>query len=233
MGSGKLQPQIETPSSTMLLHLLCLIPLVFSSPLEILSYSADEEGHSHRMEGVPGEAVTGEFQFQAPDTDTVYHLTYSADSQGFQPVGDHLPVSVEPLVIPEMQLPAMVSYTDEVAEARANFLNVQEELLAQQALDEAENSVEVIERRRRDADPVIIPTSGFPTYPVSYGYQPIYRNYPGNYFPYPSYPVVRAQTPVRQHIYLSYPHSTRVITQDENPVSPIEQEGEDEPAALS
>ena len=66
---------------------------------------------------------------QAPDTgDAVYKLTYTADMDGFQAMGDHLPVSVilytkagfqifvqvimDP--VPEVELPAMVDYTPEV-----------------------------------------------------------------------------------------------------------------------
>ena len=68
---------------------------------------------------------------QAPDTgDAVYKLTYTADMDGFQAMGDHLPVpvfshwgfflmiSVQIQVImdpvPEPELPAMVDYTPEV-----------------------------------------------------------------------------------------------------------------------
>ena len=120
--------------------------LAIAVPVEILSYSAAEEKHDHKMEGVPGEAVMGEFSFQvksynlvncpalqprsqAPDTgDAVYKLTYTADMDGFQAMGDHLPVSVilytkagfqifvqvimDP--VPEVELPAMVDYTPEV-----------------------------------------------------------------------------------------------------------------------
>ena len=67
--------------------------------------------------------------WQAPDTgDAVYKLTYTADMDGFQAMGDHLPVSVvfytkagfqifvqvimDP--VPEVELPAMVDYTPEV-----------------------------------------------------------------------------------------------------------------------
>merc|ERR1711936_1053919 len=54
------------------------------------------------MEGVPGEAVMGEFSFQAPDTgDAVYKLTYTADMDGFQAMGDHLPVPVIMDPVPE------------------------------------------------------------------------------------------------------------------------------------
>ena len=121
--------------------LLLLLPLATAVPIKIISYSATEEKHNHEMEGVPGEAVMGEFSFkvqsnihpsihpfihpsilpsihpyihspirpfvhssnhpslpqsyQAPDTgDAVYKLTYTADMDGFQAMGDHLPVPV-------------------------------------------------------------------------------------------------------------------------------------------
>ena len=97
--------------------LLLLLPLATAVPIKIISYSATEEKHNHEMEGVAGEAVMGEFSFkvqsnihpsvspfihppihpsfQAPDTgDAVYKLTYTADMDGFQAMGDHLPVPV-------------------------------------------------------------------------------------------------------------------------------------------
>jgi len=87
--------------------LLCLLPFSLSSPIEILSYTADDSSHSHShtMLGIPGKEVSGNFQFEAPDTENVFHLSYTADDQGFQAVGDHLPVSVK---VPEMELPVMV-----------------------------------------------------------------------------------------------------------------------------
>merc|ERR1712198_782224 len=92
--------------------LLVLLPLATAVPIKIISYSATEEKHNHEMEGVPGEAVMGEFSFKAPDTgDAVYKLTYTADMDGFQAMGDHLPVPVIMDPVPEQELPAMVDYT--------------------------------------------------------------------------------------------------------------------------
>merc|ERR1712062_906260 len=142
--------------------LLLLLPLATAVPVKIISYSATEEHvHNHEMEGVPGEAVMGEFSFQAPDTgDAVYKLIYTADMDGFQAMGDHLPVSVIMDPVPEVELPAMVDYTPEVAAARADFLKVQEEIMAKHAAEE--NMVEMeetaIERKRREAEPVVVPT---------------------------------------------------------------------------
>merc|ERR1712037_127065 len=123
--------------------LLLLLPLATAVPIKIISYSATEEKHNHEMEGVPGEAVMGEFSFKAPDTgDAVYKLTYTADMDGFQAMGDHLPVSVIMDPVPEPELPQMVDYTPEVAAARAEFLNVQEEIMARHAAEDAENMVD-------------------------------------------------------------------------------------------
>merc|ERR1711971_715252 len=146
--------------------LLILLPLATAVPIKIISYSATEEKHNHEMQGVPGEAVIGEFSFKAPDTgDAVYKLTYTADMDGFQAMGDHLPVSVIMDPVPEPELPAMVDYTPEVAAARAEFLRAQEEIMARHAAEDAVNmmddeamEVEDMRRRRREADPVVIPT---------------------------------------------------------------------------
>merc|ERR1712203_389121 len=136
--------------------LLLLLPLA----------TAEQAVHNHEMEGVPGEAVVGEFSFQAPDTgDAVYKLTYTADMDGFQAMGDHLPVPVIMDPVPDPELPAMVDYTPEVAAARAEFLRAQEEIMARHAAEDAENivddeamEVEDMRRKRREADPVVIPT---------------------------------------------------------------------------
>merc|ERR1711981_1176139 len=138
--------------------LLLLLPLATAVPIKIISYSATEEKHNHEMEGVPGEAVMGEFSFKAPDTgDAVYKLTYTADMDGFQAMGDHLPVPVIMDPVPEPELPAMVDYTPEVAAARAEFLRAQEEIMARHAAEDAENMVDEEEeeggRARRHPHP--------------------------------------------------------------------------------
>lgn len=60
--------------------------------------AAQESGHLKNV-GTDDEAndVTGEFSFTAPDG-TLVKLAYTADENGFHPVGDHLPVAPE---IPE------------------------------------------------------------------------------------------------------------------------------------
>merc|ERR1711962_43554 len=225
---------------------LCLLPLSLPSPIEILSYTADDssQSHSHTMEGIPGKEVSGNFHFETPDTENVFHLSYTADDQGFQAVGDHLPVSVK---VPEVELPVIVDYTEEVAAARENFLKTQEEV-------KSWSTAEVTERRRREAeaDPVVIPASngavlypsvaasslpapGFyplgSSQPVSPVYHPVYRGYPTHYIP--TQTIVTGQAPiVQRHLYLPYP-SLGLIPQKQSPVESTIQEGEEEPAALS
>merc|ERR1711862_197629 len=174
--------------------LLLLLPLATAVPIKIISYSATEEKHNHEMEGVPGEAVMGEFSFKAPDTgDAVYKLTYTADMDGFQAMGDHLPVPVIMDPVPDPELPAMVDYTPEVAAARAEFLRAQEEIMARHAAEDAENivddeamEVEDMRRKRRDADPVVLPTN---YHHLSY---PVYQT--SVYNPYLSYPLHQVAT---------------------------------------
>merc|ERR1711955_122893 len=210
--------------------LLCLLHLSLSSPIEILSYTADDSSHSHShtMLGIPGKEVSGNFQFEAPDTENVFHLSYTADDQGFQAVGDHLPV--------------MVDYTEEVAAARENFLKTQEEV-------KSWSTAEVTERRRREAeaDPVVIPASNGVLYPsvaasslpapgfyplgssqpVSPVYHPVYRGYPTHYIS--TQTIVTGQAPiVQRHLYLPYP-SLGLIPQKQSPVEATIQEGEEEP----
>merc|ERR1712210_357062 len=201
--------------------LLLLLPLATAVPVKIISYSATEEKHNHEMEGVPGEAVMGEFSFKAPDTgDAVYKLTYTADMDGFQAMGDHLPVSVIMDPVPEPELPQMVDYTPEVAAARAEFLNVQEEIMARHAAEDAENMVDdevpaVVEdmrRKRRDAEPVVIPYLSYPLHQVR--------------APIISHPVYTAAAASSYPIY-------RIIPQVATDVSATVEEGDDEPAALA
>jgi len=216
----------------LLLVLPCLVSLAIAVPVEILSYSAAEEKHDHKMEGVPGEAVMGEFSFQAPDTgDAVYKLTYTADMDGFQAMGDHLPVSVIMDPVPEVELPAMVDYTPEVAAARADFLKVQEEIMAKHAAEE--NMVEM-ERKRREAEPVVVPThtNVLPTtYHHLAGAYPVYYNNP-----YLTYPIHQVRAPiVSQPVYTvanNFP-VYRILPQVATDVSATIAEGDDEPAALA
>merc|ERR1712210_136129 len=222
--------------------LLLLLPLATAVPIKIISYSATEEKHNHEMQGVPGEAVIGEFSFKAPDTgDAVYKLTYTADMDGFQAMGDHLPVSVIMDPVPEPELPAMVDYTPEVAAARAEFLRAQEEIMARHAAEDAEVEVEVedMRRKRREAEPVVIPTHAN-VLPTTYhhlaGAYPIYQT--SVYNPYLSYPIHQVRAPIISHpLYTaaggtSYP-IYRIIPQVATDVSASIEEGDDEPAALA
>merc|ERR1712018_1048118 len=215
--------------------LLLLLPLATAVPIKIISYSATEEKHNHEMEGVPGEAVMGEFSFKAPDTgDAFYKLTYTADMDGFQAMGDHLPVPVIMDPVPDPELPAMVDYTPEVAAARAEFLRAQEEIMARHAAEDAENivdeeamEVEDMRRKRRDAEPVVIPTQTN-VLPTAYHHlsYPIYL----------SYPLHQVRAPILNHpVYTaagSFP-IYRIIPQVATDVSATVEEGDDEPAALA
>jgi len=228
--------------------LLILLPLATAVPIKIISYSATEEKHNHEMQGVPGEAVIGEFSFKAPDTgDAVYKLTYTADMDGFQAMGDHLPVPVIMDPVPEPELPAMVDYTPEVAAARAEFLRAQEEIMARHAAEDAENmvddEVEVVDmrRKRREAEPVVIPTHAN-VLPTTYhhlaGAYPIYQ--PSVYNPYLSYPLHQVRAPIISHpVYTaaaggsSFPIYRIIPQQVAADVSATVEEGDDEPAALA
>merc|ERR1712109_51575 len=175
--------------------------------------------------------------FQAPDTgDAVYKLTYTADMDGFQAMGDHLPVSVIMDPVPEVELPAMVDYTPEVAAARADFLKVQEEIMAKHAAEE--NMVEMeeteMERKKREADPVVVPTHTnlLPTtYHHLAGAYPVYYNNP-----YLTYPIHQVRAPiVSQPVYTvanNFP-VYRILPQVATDVSATIAEGDDEPAALA
>merc|ERR1719361_353875 len=66
---------------------------------------------------------------------------------GFQAMGDHLPVPVIMDPVPEAALPEMVDYTPEVAAARAEFLRAQEAIMAEHAAMEAEDMGETSLRR--------------------------------------------------------------------------------------
>merc|ERR1712110_947956 len=225
----------------LLLVLPFMVSLAIAVPVEILSYSAAEEKHDHKMEGVPGEAVMGEFSFQAPDTgDAVYKLTYTADMDGFQAMGDHLPVPVIMDPVPEAALPEMVDYTPEVAAARAEFLRAQEAIMAEHAAMEnmvddeaveAEAEVEDMRRKRREAEPVVIPThaNALPatTYHHLAGAYPVYYNNP-----YLTYPLHQVRAPIVSQPVYSYP-IYRILPQVATDVSATIEEGDDEPAALA
>merc|ERR1711879_1016897 len=210
--------------------LLLLLPLATAVPVKIISYSATEEHvHNHEMEGVPGEAVMGEFSFQAPDTgDAVYKLTYTADMDGFQAMGDHLPVPVIMDPVPEAALPEMVDYTPEVAAARAEFLRAQEAIMAEHAAMEAEN---MVDDEAVEAEPVVIPTHAnvlpATTYHHLAGAYPVYYNNP-----YLTYPLRQVRAPIVSQPVYSYP-IYRILPQVATDVSATIEEGDDEPAALA
>merc|ERR1711936_980427 len=201
--------------------LLLLLPLATAVPVKIISYSATEDHvHNHEMEGVPGEA----------------------DMDGFQAMGDHLPVPVIMDPVPEAALPEMVDYTPEVAAARAEFLRAQEAIMAEHAAMEAENmvddeaveaeaEVEDMRRKRREAEPVVIPTHAnvlpATTYHHLAGAYPVYYNNPCL-----TYPLHQVRAPIVSQPVYSYP-IYRILPQVATDVSATIEEGDDEPAALA
>ena len=102
-----------------------------------------EAGYGHVMSGVPGNEVEGSFYWKAPEGDDI-SLTYTAGAEGYMAEGEHLPVSPEVPLAPEMALPVMVDFTPEVAAARSSFM---------EKFNEAKMKAEVAEeRRRREAE---------------------------------------------------------------------------------
>merc|ERR1712198_410933 len=204
MGRGLSHTQSVFQIQINMKFLLFLLPLATAVPIKIISYSATEEKHNHEMEGVPGEAVMGEFSFKAPAT------------------GDHLPVPVIMDPVPEQELPAMVDYTPEVAAARAEFLRAQEEIMARHAAEDAENmvddegmEVEDMRRKRREAEPVVVPTHAN-VLPATYhhlaGAYPIYQT--SVYNPYLSYPLHQVRAPILNHpVYSSSHPISRILPQ--------------------
>merc|ERR1719410_2531194 len=129
--------------------------------------------------------------------------------------------------VPEVELPAVADYTPEVAAARADFLKVHEEIMVE--MEETE-----MERKRRDAEPVVVPThtNVLPTtYHHLAGAYPVYYNNP-----YLTYPIHQVRAPiVSQPVYTvanNFP-VYRILPQVATDVSPTIAEGDDEPAALA
>merc|ERR1711970_629384 len=219
MGAGRFLLQIQTD---MKVFLLCLAVAAHGLPVEpeaepaaeadhIIKYDDEELGHGHVQTGVPGEMVEGSLYYKVPEGDTV-HLTYTADDKGFVAVGDHLPVAPAALAVEEPVLPVMVDLTAEVAEARDQFAATFKEVemrnaaLEDEMIETVDNAVDaavaevVAERKRRDADPVVVPEpepimtyNTLPYQPISYHYQPyphVYQTYAHAYpyLPYLTYP---------------------------------------------
>ena len=151
---------------------------MLSSPLEIINYEDPEAGHGHMMSGEPGQMVEGSYYWKAPETGDSLKLVYSAGEQGYVAQGDHLPVAPQVPVAPRMEMPVMVVDTPEVNEAREAFFRLYEaaKVRAEEAMavsEVADNGVEAVARRRRDADPVVPGLVGnyyAPAYPHYYVY---------------------------------------------------------------
>lgn len=54
--------------------------------------SADQKGELKKVGDVDALEVQGEFSYPSENGDAI-HLTYTADENGFHPVGDHLPTA--------------------------------------------------------------------------------------------------------------------------------------------
>jgi len=220
MGAVRFLLQIQTD---MKVFLFCLAVAAHGLPVEpeaepaveadhIIKYDDEELGHGHVQTGVPGEMVEGALYYKVPEGDTV-HLTYTADDKGFVAVGDHLPVAPAALAVEEPVLPVMVDLTAEVAEARDQFAATFKEVemrnaaLEDEMIETVDNAVDaaveevVAERKRRDADPVVVPepepkpmTYTLPYQPILYHYQPYAPAYPHFYYTYPLAQPVVAKT---------------------------------------
>jgi len=209
MGAVRFLLQIQTDMKVLL---LCLAVTAHGLPVEpvaegghIIKYDDEELGHGHVQTGVAGEMVEGALYYKVPEGDTV-HLTYTADDKGFVAVGDHLPVAPAALAVEEPVLPVMVDLTAEVAEARDQFAATFKEVqmrnaaLEEEMIETVDNAVDaavdevIAERRRRDADPVVVPEPEPMTYTLPYQYQPISYHYQPYYapaYPYYTYPLVQ------------------------------------------
>jgi len=182
-------------------HCLALLAAsVASSPIEIINYKDAEAGHGQVMSGIPGEAVTGEFYWNAPEGEAI-RLVYTADMGGYVATGEHLPVSPE--LTPEV-MEARTAFMEKFDEekARAVDMEVENEILTKMIEDEIVEEIveaevaEVIEealglrtvepnhpekvfedesRRRRDAD-ADADAQIFLTQPLHYA-----PNYPYHY----------------------------------------------------
>ena len=209
-----------------------------------------EAGYGHQMSGVPGSEVEGSVYWRAPEGDDI-SLTYTAGLQGYLAQGDHLPLSPEVPATPEVVLPVMVGYTAEVAAARDAFM----ETFNEAKMKAEEEMVEVVERRRREADmenekmadspvPMLAPL----TYQVPHLFHPLAQ--PLTHLTYPMYhqvpTVTRTVGQMPQYPVFNYPGLVwtgapglntvqslvpRVIA-SEGLLPSQKLEGEDEPAAL-
>merc|ERR550539_1252566 len=155
-----------------------LFSLISTSPIEILNVEDAEAGYGHQMSGVPGSEVEGSVYWRAPEGDDI-SLTYTAGLQGYLAQGDHLPLSPEIPATPEMVLPVMVDYTAEVAAARDAFM----ETFNEAKMKAEEEMVEMVERRRREAEDSVVmeddqiamaDSSSVPAFsPITYQVQPL------------------------------------------------------------
>ena len=111
---------------------------------EIFRYEDSDSKQLHYMEGEPGNAVNGGWEFVAPEG-VNYELNYIADGNGFQPQGDYLPVHVDD--------------TEDVKKAKVQFYK---------AFDETDAKLKSLNTKRVEREAVDTPSH----YAPFYGYFP-------------------------------------------------------------
>merc|ERR1712233_281277 len=193
----------------------------------------EEKQYNHIQKGVPGEAVSGNFGFQADGT--LYNTVDTADERGYLAEGDHLPKSVE---IPDFPKLVPVQDTDEVEalnQVHRHYVQVQKKLIAD-TLEPVDSGVETVRRRR---SPVTFPGANIYNYVQPYpflGLQPIIPSYRYTQFPQPTLNLAHPTYNVGLAFGLPaslVPNQEQSEPEDVNPVPADIQQGEGEAAALA
>jgi len=73
---------------------LCLVCAAPVSTISIFRAVDEETGQMQWMDGNPGVKVNGGHSYEGPNG-TIFNLTFTADENGYQPEGSHLPTQVE------------------------------------------------------------------------------------------------------------------------------------------
>jgi len=193
----------------------------------------EEKQYNHLQRGVPGEAVSGTFGYQADGT--LYNTVYTADERGYLAEGVHLPKSVE---IPDFPKLVPVQDTDEVEalnQVHRHYVQVQKKLIAD-TLEPVDSGVETVRRRR---SPVIFPGANIYNYVQPYpflGLPPIIPSYRYTQFPQPTLNLAHPTYNVGLAFGLPaslVPNQEQSEPEDINPVPADIQQGEGEAAALA
>merc|ERR1712130_739987 len=193
----------------------------------------EEKQYNHLQRGVPGEAVSGTFGYQADGT--LYNTVYTADERGYLAEGVHLPKSVE---IPDFPKLVPVQDTDEVEalnQVHRHYVQVQKKLIAD-TLEPVDSGVETVRGRR---SPVIFPGANIYNYVQPYpflGLPPIIPSYRYTQFPQPTLNLAHPTYNVGLAFGLPaslVPNQEQSEPEDINPVPADIQQGEGEAAALA